>query len=559
MSVFDLRAFWLTTANHLWLVGLVIGTLFVIDRAFLAKAPARYQGRLWTLALVTTCVPAAFVADLGRSVVPPWWSSSTMSTTQVMADSGWESLLRVDSFVSAVPQAAAPRPWMIVTVVWIGGAALLALGLVQRWRTLGALEGVNDSVVRRAAAVAARSAGIDPAVVRVVREAVLPHAGGVAQPTIVLPLALVRTLRERELGAVLVHESTHLQRRDPVWRWIQNLALVVFWYYPPAWLVLRQQNRAAEFDCDEAVARAGYDAATYLRAIEAAIRLGMSRPRIVPHSLLGITTSPLQARLHRIQHPPEARKMIVRSSIATTLALATVVVAFAAAPPVVGSPAGTQEPVRATESNRGDVLLNLRGVGIPTSVEFRDRSLREVFSMLAEVAGFEVVFVGLSDERLDNPSVRFTATNATVGSLLHSLRVNDVLTYEVTANDRLVVRPASTRIYMVDDDGVVTPGWIQGLGRGEHPEKPTVLQRVSPVYPASAQQARLQGAVIIRVLIGPEGRPQALTVLRGEHVELNEAATEAIRQWRWAPTIVDGEPVSAFATVTTMFGLPMNR
>lgn len=83
---------------------------------------------------------------------------------------------------------------------------------------------------------------------------------------------------------------------------------------------------------------------------------------------------------------------------------------------------------------------------------------------------------------------------------------------------------------------------------------PTKVHDVAPTYPAIAQAARVQGVVIIEATIGTDGQVVDARVLRAEPL-LAEAALQAVRQWRYTPTRLNGQPVAVIMTVTVMFRL----
>ena len=86
-------------------------------------------------------------------------------------------------------------------------------------------------------------------------------------------------------------------------------------------------------------------------------------------------------------------------------------------------------------------------------------------------------------------------------------------------------------------------------GKIKEPEK---IRHVPPVYPAIAQQARVEGIVIIEAIIGTDGRVQQARVLRSKPL-LDEAALTAVRQWVFTPTLLNGVPVPVIMTVTVNF------
>jgi protein TonB len=83
---------------------------------------------------------------------------------------------------------------------------------------------------------------------------------------------------------------------------------------------------------------------------------------------------------------------------------------------------------------------------------------------------------------------------------------------------------------------------------------PTKIKDVPPTYPRVAQAARVQGVVIIEATIGPTGRVQDARILRSIPL-LDAAALEAVRQWQYAPTLLNGVPVSVLMTITVNFTL----
>ena len=81
-----------------------------------------------------------------------------------------------------------------------------------------------------------------------------------------------------------------------------------------------------------------------------------------------------------------------------------------------------------------------------------------------------------------------------------------------------------------------------------------LLYRVEPRYPALAKQARISGVVELECVIGIDGHMREVAVRRG-HPLLAPAAVEAVRQWIYQPTRLNGEPVEVIAPVTVTFRL----
>jgi protein TonB len=85
-------------------------------------------------------------------------------------------------------------------------------------------------------------------------------------------------------------------------------------------------------------------------------------------------------------------------------------------------------------------------------------------------------------------------------------------------------------------------------------KEPKKLTHVAPVYPEIAQVAGVQGVVIIEALIGEDGAVREARVLRPVPL-LDQAAIDAVLQWKYTPTLLNGQPVPVIMTVTVTFTL----
>jgi protein TonB len=83
---------------------------------------------------------------------------------------------------------------------------------------------------------------------------------------------------------------------------------------------------------------------------------------------------------------------------------------------------------------------------------------------------------------------------------------------------------------------------------------PQKLHHVAPVYPEMAQSAHVTGTVILEALIAEDGSVGDVKVLRSVAL-LDSAAVEAVRQWRFTPTLLNGVPVQIILVVTIAFTL----
>lgn len=82
----------------------------------------------------------------------------------------------------------------------------------------------------------------------------------------------------------------------------------------------------------------------------------------------------------------------------------------------------------------------------------------------------------------------------------------------------------------------------------------SLIRKVQPVYPPLAKSARVQGQVEFTAIIGKDGTIQNLTLVKG-HPLLVRAAQEAVEQWRYKPTLLNGEPVDVITNIIVNFTL----
>jgi protein TonB len=90
----------------------------------------------------------------------------------------------------------------------------------------------------------------------------------------------------------------------------------------------------------------------------------------------------------------------------------------------------------------------------------------------------------------------------------------------------------------------VSSGGVQGL----------VIHQVAPLYPAQARRDRVQGTVVLQAVIGKDGSVLNVHALRGNPI-LIQAAVDAVKQWRFKPYTLNGEPVESETQVNVNFTL----
>jgi protein TonB len=81
-----------------------------------------------------------------------------------------------------------------------------------------------------------------------------------------------------------------------------------------------------------------------------------------------------------------------------------------------------------------------------------------------------------------------------------------------------------------------------------------LIHRIEPVYPILAKQTHRSGRVELRAIIGTDGTIQSLHIVSGDPL-FYESAREAVSQWRYRPTVLNGEPVEIDTFITVIYNI----
>ncbi|MBV9294582.1 MAG: energy transducer TonB [Acidobacteriaceae bacterium] len=82
-----------------------------------------------------------------------------------------------------------------------------------------------------------------------------------------------------------------------------------------------------------------------------------------------------------------------------------------------------------------------------------------------------------------------------------------------------------------------------------------LVTRVNPVYPATARAAGIQGTVLLETVILKDGTAGEITVTSSPNDDLSQASLEAVRQWRWSPVLLNGQPIEVVTQVRINYTL----
>ncbi|MFT3710816.1 MAG: M56 family metallopeptidase [Archangium sp.] len=230
----------MSALTHWLSSGLIFGTIFFAAAWLLSKTLLR-NAHPSARALLFGLVLLKFVVPFGPSMVPVTIAPETGAAVNSMLT------------VKVVPLSAPQRelPWQtLAMLVWAAGVVALCVRRVVKHRALLQMLGAPNAASNRVVELAARLGVAAP---QVVTHESGPCLVGVARPLLVLPA----NVNGAELDAMIVHELTHLRRRDPVWRALQAVVETLFFFWPVVRVASRQLSLAREQACDLSVVETG--------------------------------------------------------------------------------------------------------------------------------------------------------------------------------------------------------------------------------------------------------------------------------------------------------------
>ena len=430
--------------------------------------------------------------------------------------------------------------------------------------------------------------------IRYARDIDQPLTFGVRRPIVILPEKLRGQATEIQ-QAVLGHELFHVKRSDWAWLIIEELAVCVFWFHPASWWLASQIQRAREEVVDELTILLIGRRKTYVEALLAF----SDATSIVP-------TAAFARRRHlfrRIALVSKETAMSSRRIVATCAAMALLLGAgswYA----VSAFPLQTAAQSRANNQlNPGPLELKAHQVTpenpIPRRLHFEPPVFPDAGTPLRGSVGVNVTLddVGrVAEARL----VEFTLTGpdfnmgmsgitgggwdgiitrgraGTARALINSSNINEQITGVFDAAVASVRQwrydpPAEAPLtFAVKVPVKIGPEVMEfkpapgnaaprdnvrrddALRVGGNIKAPKKIKDVRPIYPPIAREAGVAGVVILEVRIGADGFIEDGRVIKSIPL-LDEAALDAVKQWQFEPTLMNGQPIPVIMTVTINF------
>ena len=120
--------------------------------------------------------------------------------------------------------------------------------------------------------------------------------------------------------------------------------------------------------------------------------------------------------------------------------------------------------------------------------------------------------------------------------------------------DLPVEKPSVPKKRDVLQDQATDPKPLSRVHVGGNVEMANLIHQVTPVYPQEAKSAHIQGTVLLHAIIDKDGHIQDLIVMDGV-CWLSEAAVNAVKDWRYKPLLINGNPAQVDTTITVVFAL----
>jgi TonB family protein len=524
-------------------------------------------------------------ATLVVCLILPWLQVPRSPSLPAELDTSGTATVEFVSSIAAVPASTFQPAAIVLSILGLGVLARilwLAVGY-SRLRSLHA-EGelaADDEYSRLQELLNAR------ATVRYVDTFSHPVTFGWRKPLIVLPAALrecATPIRE----AVVAHELMHVRRGDWIWVVCEEVVRSVFWFHPPLWWLISKVQLAREEIVDGLVVAAIGGRRAYVEALVALSSAARMTPapafawrRHLFRRIVLLTREGMMSRRRLIVSGIAA---VLLAAVATWYAMNAFPLRASDLPAPAQAAAGRLERAAQPVSLDNPVPQRRSGETIKVPRELTDARatanvmVRVTVDQSGNVAEARVTWLNLNTP---DPSASTQAViDAVVSAALDGVRrwqfdppAKPPIAFETHltfgsgayATHRLAGAaappppppppPARQSLGSAPQSGAreASTEWT-GLRVGRELPPPIKIRDVRPVYPQEAMDAGMHGIVVIEIRINEVGQVDQARVLRSVPM-LDAAAIEAVRQWEFQPTLLNGAPTPVVMVVTVQFTL----
>ncbi|MCU1384146.1 MAG: hypothetical protein JWL71_2843 [Acidobacteria bacterium] len=446
-----------------------------------------------------------------------------------------------------------PSAMRVVGPIWLVGfltcLSFLVVGLVRLGWLASQSERVVNGTWTELASVLSRRFGLRrPLFLLQSDHPTLLVTWGVRHPKVILP-AEARDWSADRIRIVLAHELAHIRRRDWLTQMAVELLRAVYWFNPLMWIACRQLRRESEHACDDAVLGLGVEGTAYASTLlDLARAFRRHRRTFFP--------APAMARPSSLERRVSAmlNQRINRTPLTRPACLATVVVLVAIAVPIAGLVASAQ--AIATFSG---ALVDTVGRVLPgTSMVLSNAQNSQKHRTETDQSG-RFSFNGLTggEYMLEVDRLGFATTQGRVALSAGQNLTQDVA-LQLGALDETInivdgppppARPGSGRRI----EYTAPPSACSQTTVGGCIEPPLKLRDVKPIYPPAFAGSGRTVDMMLEARIGVDGFVNDLRVVTPVDPAFGAAAIDAVRQWEFSQTRLDGVPVEVKINVHLTF------
>jgi TonB family protein len=541
-----------------FLIACTVKVTVILSVAFVVVAAARRNSSAMRHHLWAATIAAALMLPICVAFLPAWHSTALGSAAAALSTArGNASNAEALAIPTLVVQAVAGAPEfselaLAVLFVWILGFAYFGLRLLVglsrlSWLTARSRPLFEDDWMHDALNIS-RAFEISRAVrLLECRNALaMPLTHGFFRPAIILPAGAAQW-NEARRGIVLSHELAHIARSDWLVQICAELVRAVYWFHPLVWLAAARLRQESERACDDAVLLSGIAPSRYASQLLDLARTLKNSGRVWSTALAIARPTNLERRFAAMLNPSvNRRRLSLKAKFLIPFLAALVLVPLAAlrlpAQQRAGKTSGTiHDPSGATIANATIVMSNHDVNTIDMTTTDREGNF-----------SFTGLPAGKYELQVFKPG--FQVYRQAEVSLDAGSDWNSVFTLQVGAlSEHLFVVPEDSGRPVVTKK---TGGKPSRLTVGGNVQAAKIISKVPPVYPEKAKSAGVTGTVVLHAVIGIDGRPLSLRVMNAQvDPDLARSAVEAVSQWRYTPTLLNGEPIEVDTTIDIVYSL----
>ena len=375
----------------------------------------------------------------------------------------------------------------------------------------------------------------------------MPLTWGMVRPCVMLPAGATEWPADRR-QAVLSHELAHIARHDWFVQLCAELARGFYWFHPLVWFAGASLRSESECACDDSVLNSGMDASDYANQLLDLARTLKNAHHGWSTALAIARPSNLERRFIAMLNPTLNRGGISRR---TGLLLKAAALCLLLPLAALGLPGQN------LSGKFMGTIFDISDATVPNATIVMTNHKANTVDMTVSDAEGNFVFKALPSGEYEMKVLKpgFAAYRAPQVVLESD--------HDLTLNAKLQMGDL-TETVDVKAEGPAKPAAPETLEKqkamririGGNVEAAKLVTKVQPIYPASAKERGAQGSVLLHAIVSKDGRPLSLQVLNSQiDPELARAAVEAVSQWRYQPTLLNGEPVEIDTTIAVNFTL----